>query len=422
MREEIDIRLPRLMDPSLNEKARLRTAKVGYTLNNTPLSTATLTMSRGEATATVGDFVELYETYGSIGIFRVTDVETVYTPGLWARLLQAVGLKDVKVNLTLKHALCTIEDGCVFGYHEYGGTGVKLQSVLEKLMAFQPVARWQLGQVDFETEFQYSFENESNLLDAILSTAEPLTGEHVWTCDFTTTPWTLGLMAARTDDVCEMRMNRNISTVKVEVDRSTLCTRLYPLGYGEGVNQLTIVDVNGGVKYLDDAEAQAAWGIVAQPYVDTTITSAATLKAVSQAKLDILKNPTITVTVTGIDLSSLTGEPLDRLYPGRMCRVPLPDYGITVNERIISVKKDDVYGGNTRATITLANQKADAVNDIANLVRKAQINELYSQGATNQYALQFADNADSSHPAELSFYIDKNAVNINSVMCRYKLQ
>ena len=421
MKEAIDIRLPRLMSMSLVEIGRIQPDKLSYELSMSEPSTASLVMNRSEGTVIVGQFMELYETWGSLGIFRVENVETTYKPGLWNRIMQAIGLKEASVTVTLKHAICTLEDGTIFGYHEYGGTDVPLEDVLDDLIALQPTAYWQLGTVDFDTEFQYSFENESNLLTALLSTANPLTEEYIWDFDFSTTPWTLNLISP-TDDICEMRLNRNADSIKVSVDRSKLVNRIYPLGYGEGVNQLTIAGVNGGVKYLEDTISQAAWGIVELPFPDTTITEPETLKALGQAQLDARKEPALTVVATGLDLSALTGEPLDRLLPGRMCRCPLPDYGVTVNERIISVNKKDVYRNNTSCTITLANKRADSVSQMSANARKTSVGELYSQGATNQYAVNFMDNADAANPAELAFYVDQNAVHINNVMCRYELK
>lgn len=409
MTEAIDIRLPRLMDAELREICRIRPEKLGYTLNMVPLSAATLTMPLGEAEASVGQFMELYDTQGSIGVYRVEGVSSAAKQG-------------GSVTLTLKHALCTIEDGIVFGYREFGGTGVKLRAVLASLLALQPVRRWQLGTVDYTTEFQYSFENESNLLSAVLSTAEPLSDEYLWTCDFSTAPWTLNLITAPEGDACEMRMNRNIDSVKIDVDRDGLCTRIYPLGYGEGVNQLTIAGVNNGRKYLEDTAAQAKWGIVELPHAETTITDVGTLRGVAQGILDARKEPKVTVTVNGMDLSALTGEPFDRFYVGRKCRVPLPDWGTAVDERVVSIQKNDVFGDNTKVTVTLANKGADAVGEMASLSRKTAVGELYSQGATNQYAVHYADNADAGNALDCEFYIDRNAVWINSVMCKFKAE
>ncbi len=419
MIETIDIRLPRLMDRNLRELCRIRPEKLSYTLNMAPLSTATLTMPQSEAAVSVGQFMELYDTQGSLGIYRVENVATTYKPGFFARALERLGIREASVTVTLRHAICTLEDGVVTGYQEFGGTGVRLKTVLEKLLAMQPRRLWRLGTVDYGTEFQYSFENE-NLLTAILSLAEPLSDEYLWTFDFDTTPWTLNLITAPEGDQSELRFGRNIDNIKVEIDRSELCTRIYPLGYGEGVNQLTIAEANNGKKYLD-ADTVSAWGIINSVYAETSVTEASTLKAMAEQVLQRVKQPKVTVTASGVDLSALTGEPFDRFYVGRKCRVPMPDYGIAIDERIISIQKNDVFGDNAKVTITLANRGADAVNDLANISRKTAIGELYSQGATNQYAVHYADNADANNPLDCEFYIDPNAVWINSVMCKFKV-
>lgn len=396
------------MDSALTEIARVRPVKLSYTLKWAPLSTATLTILKADATVTVGMFAELYDEQGSIGYYIATKVTD--------------GYKGAPTSvITLEHAISTLSDDVVFGYHDYGGTGVSISTVLGQLIALQTTPRWQLGTCDYTTQYQYSFEND-NLLTAFLSIAKPIADAYTWDFDFTTTPWTVNLLTASESDASEIRLNRNAESVKIEIDRSNLCTRMYPLGYGEGVNQLTVASVNGGYKYIEDTSAQATWGIVTSVYTDTTVTESATLKAMAQALLDIRKTPQITITASALDIYTLTGEPFDAFYPGRICRVELPDYGVSVRERVVSITKSDVFGNSTKATLTLSNEVEDAIAVLSNLSRKSAISELYSQGATNQYAVHFADNADASNPAELSFYIDANAVHINSVVCRYKLE
>lgn len=406
MQERVDIRLPRLLNATMGEVRRLRPIKLGYGLNLFPLSTAEMTLPLEDGVI-VGDFVEIYDTAGSLDKFRVNETEAGYGRG---------GIMRVR----LEHALTTLSDGVIFGYREFGGTGVPLRTVLLALLAMQPKQMWVLGACEFDTQFQYSFENE-NLLIGILSLAEPLLEEYQWTYDTSVFPWVLNLVKAPAGDMSEMRLSRNVDTARVTIDRTDLCTRMYPLGYGEGVNQLTIASVNGGKKYLD-ADTIGAWGVVADTYTETSVTEAATLKAMAQSVLEKVKNPTVTVEVNGRDLYSLTGQSMDKFYIGRLCRVCLPDYGVTLNERVVTIQKRDVYGDNTNVTVTLANKNRDSVSELARLSRKAAIGELYSQGSTNQYAVHFSDNADGSNPAEMSFYVDPNAVWINAVMCRFKLE
>ncbi|MEA5017054.1 MAG: phage tail spike protein [Candidatus Limiplasma sp.] len=406
MQEKNDIRLPRVLDANMGEVRRLHPTRVEYELNMMPLHKAQLTLIPEEA-VTVGEYVELYDVGGSLGVFRVTETDNSYSRG-------------GTMTAYLHHALTTLSDGVIFGYREYGGTGVNLRTVLTQLLALQPRQMWTLGTCEFTTQYQYSFENE-NLLRAIISLAEPLTEEYQWTYDTSVFPWVLNLIKAQAGDMSEMRLSRNVENVQVAIDRSDLCTRMYPLGYGEGVNQLTIAPANGGVKYLD-ADTISTWGVVASTYTETSVTEAATLKAMAQSVLEKVKNPTVTVTAKGRDLYSLTGQPMDKFYIGRLCRVCLPDYGVTLNERVVTIQKRDVYDDNTNVTVTLANKNRDSVNEMIKLKRKAAIGELYSQGSTNQYAVHFSDNADGSNPAEMSFYVDPNAVWINAVMCRFKFE
>lgn len=400
MIENYDIRLPRWMDAELNEVGRLYPANVQYVLNKDPLSTATITLNAEDAQPNVGQFVELYDVGGSIGVFRVEGKTSTFSNG-------------GTVKISLEHALTTLSDGVVFGYQEFGGAGVNLRNVITTLLQMQPKQMWVLGDCEFETYFQYSFEND-NLLTAIISLAEPLEDEYLWEFDTDAYPFILHLRHAPTADASEMRMNRNIHSVKIEIDKTELCTQIYPLGYGEGVNQLTIADANNGVKYLN-ADTQDVWGIVRTVYAETSVTDAATLKAMAETVLEKTKNPKITVTIDGAEIYEATGEPLDKFYVGRMCRVPLPDYGITIDERVLTIQKSDVYNDNQRCKLALSNRMSDSVETLAIISRKSAINELYSQGSTCMYSQQYADNASEQYPASMRFYIPAECVHINQV-------
>ena len=400
MIENYDIRLPRWMDAELNEIGRLYPANVQYVLNKDPLSTATITLNAEDAQPNVGQFVELYDVGGSIGVFRVEGKTSTFSNG-------------GTVKISLEHALTTLSDGVVFGYQEFGGAGVNLRNVITTLLQMQPKQMWVLGDCEFETYFQYSFEND-NLLTAIISLAEPLEDEYLWEFDTDAYPFILHLRHAPTADASEMRMNRNIHSVKIEIDKTELCTQIYPLGYGEGVNQLTIADANNGIKYLN-ADTQDVWGVVRTVYAETSVTDAATLKAMAETVLEKTKNPKITVTIDGAEIYEATGEPLDKFYVGRMCRVPLPDYGITIDERVLTIQKSDVYNDNQRCKLTLSNRMSDSVETLAIISRKSAINELYSQGSTCMYSQQYADNASAEYPASMRFYIPAECVHINQV-------
>lgn len=400
----MDIQLPRLMDRNLNEIKRLRPIQLSISESLTPLSTASMTIPLDEAVITVGMFVALSHAGGDAGVYRVVSVKQVLKDG---------GYYDVQ----MEHGICTLSDAVIAGYVELGGSSMPIEQTIRALLSRQNEKYWTMGECDYTDQLQYSWENE-NLLTAIISTASHLTDAY-WSFDMQSSPWRLSLKKMRTDDACECRMSRNIDEVKIQIDRTNLCTRITPLGYGEGVNQLNIKRVNDGKAYMD-ADTIGIWGIAHTVYTEKSIDKPQTLKAAAAALLEKSKNPTVSVELAAADLYSITGEDIDRFYIGRLCRMPLPDYGITMDERVVAINRSDVFGAPAQVQITLANKQKGAAGDLAGLSRKSAISELYSQGAASQFAVNFADNADPSHPARMDFYIDKDAIHVNAVQVKFK--
>ncbi len=68
-------------------------------------------------------------------------------------------------------------------------------------------------------------------------------------------------------------------------DPTGIITRIYPKGYGEGVNQLTIESVNPtGKKYIDaDPAIIAEYGLISDLWVDRRYEQAQTLFDAGQA-------------------------------------------------------------------------------------------------------------------------------------------
>ena len=400
-----NIQLPQRFDASMNPIDRLHPTKAGYDLNETPLSSANLVLDTESVEQ--GQFIRMFDTYGAVDLFRVDQTKTKYTKGLRNQTVK------------LEHALTTLNDVLIPGYREFGGTGVSTATVLTQMLAMQPVTYWVLGTCEYTDQYMYSTEKEL-LINAILSVAFPLTTPYRWTFNTSVFPFVLNLVRASSVPNLEFRMNRNVNSVTHSIDRRDLRTRLYPLGYGEGVNQLGIADVNGGVAYLD--KNTATYGIVSDVFVDTSITDAGMLKDTAQAYLDVVSEPYVTTEVDGLDVFHRTGEQLDAPRLGAVARVPIADYGISLSERVIRVVKTDIYGAPHKAKVTLTNQTRDAVRETAALMRKSRIGDLYSQGSISFVPEHFADNADASNALECDFYIDAQEININQVLCKFKLE
>lgn len=342
------------------------------------------------------------------GLFRVISMP-------WSDLTGLGGMK----TYSLEHVMATLLDDVLFGYHEIGGTGINTRAVMEYILAKQTVRRWQLGTVDFNDYFQYHFENVS-LLSALLSLGEVLTEEYTWEFDTDTTPWTVNLRRADSAAGCGIYYQRNLIGIEKTMDATTLVTRLYPLGYGEGVNQLTIESVNGGAAYID-ADTLGAWGVKCSVWTDTRIQDAETLLARARQVLEGYKNPYITYTAKALDLYRQTGYSWDNFMPGKLVTVMDGEHGVTFQARIVSIRKDDVNGDPGDIEITIANAPRDAADSINTLADRVGIGELYSQGATNLYAVPFQDNADPTHPAKMRVYVPRGLVRINRMLLSWQV-
>jgi phage minor structural protein len=389
----------------------LQNARVQYTLKDAPLHSAKITLPSDDPAndlCQMGNEVEIFDNGTRIELFRIiSSPEGVYT---------ATG---GTITYNLEHVAAYLMDDVLFQYHEIGGYNQRTQACIEYVLARQAVVRWQLGTCAFNRQFQYNWENET-LLRALLSVPKSFDVDYIWTFDTTARPWTLNLVAPESGVGCEMRYTRNMTEVRKSIDATELVTRLYALGYGEGVNQLTIKDVNGGIPYLD-ADTQGVWGLRKSIWVDGRFEIAESLKARAQAILEERKNPYISYKVQAVDLYPLTGEPFDRFMPGKLVRVNDQEHGIVVNARVIEITKKDVRGSPGDITVTIANRSRTVADTIAALAGRAAINDLYAQGSTCVYQTSYADNADKDHPATMSLEIPAECVRINKLRLKYTL-
>ena len=403
------MKYPRIYDLNLRRTGELRTAEItDLKLKDTPLSCVTVTVpTREVGTFGYRQFVEIFDAAGKrIDLFRVTEIPK----GVYGK----TGTKKFKCD----QVLCTLSDDITPTYMQIGGNGQPLASCVRQVLSCQQTVRWKLGQCDFATLYEYSFASEG-LLSALLKLIEPIPDALI-TTDTTGYPWTLNVVRADDTDATELRYSRNMEEITEEVLDTDFATRLYPLGYGEGVNQLNIKSVNGGAAYID-SPTQALWGVVSKPYVDTTITDAATLLAQGRAALELCCNPHVSYGVTCKDISILTGEEMDAFYAGRMARIIYRDYGLTIRARVREIHYPKPITEPWNAKLTIANRSADVASVIAQLQRTSRIEQLYGQGSTTFYSGGIEQNADKDTPAEGDIYLPETMVHVNAVMLKVTL-
>ena len=325
---------------------------------------------------------------------------------------------DVTVKIyDCEHVIATLTDDVLFGQHVVGNTGVYTADVIRYVLSKQAVEKWTLGECDFNRQFEYAWENE-NLLAALFSIPNRFTDPYIWKFDTSVFPWRVSLKAIDPTATPEfyIRAGKNLLSQEEEQGGTDICTRLYCLGYGEGVNQLTISDVNGGVPYLLAPQAKInEYGLITRIFVDRRFEDAQSLKERGQAILAELQEPKITRTFEVADLYKLTADNLDNAELGRITRLTEDNTqtyitGITRNH--------DIPGD---MTLTLSTKAVDIASTIADLADRQRIEQVYSQGATQIYAQSVQANATETVKAKLNFYIPAEMRIINGVKVKINL-
>lgn len=379
---------------------------ISYTTKMNALWTASFSLPADDHKAEycqIHNYVELFDNGKRVELFRI---------------MPSVQTKSSSTNVITyecEHVLATLLDKVLFGYHQIGNVGVYTTQVLRYIIDRQLTKNWRLGQVDFARQFEYKWENE-NLLAALFSVPQPFTEDYLWSFDTTSYPWTLNLVRGESEPSCELRYRKNMMGITKTVDPTNIVTRIYPLGYGEGDNQLNIKSINGGVPYL---EVSSPYGVKEATFVDRRYEDANSLKAAAQAILNEMSVPYISYAVDAIDLSEKSQSDYDRFIAGKLVHVIDKEDGIEFNAYITETTKRI---GEATPQLVIANKEKDIATSISDLQERARIEQTYSQGATNLMQIAYADNADASHPARLKFYVPAEMVRINKLILQYQLE
>lgn len=342
------IRLPRLLDENLQEKARLSPVKLALHQRITGLSTAEMILPPEEMDVQVRDLVKLFDENASVGIYRVTKVTTD---------------ADNRRTVRLEHALGVLRDSVVPAQ----GFMCSVSEALTRLLDCQAVPLWTTGTVETPDDLTVIFATEYvSLLDAVNALMDMLPEGYTLDFNFALTPWRLHIRALDTS-LCEGRLSRNLVSVRHQVDGSRLCTRVYPFGAEVETGLISLVPMTGS----DHMDAAAQEDVISRTIQSDLIFDVPTLSEVAQLYLTRHGEPDVTTVVSALDLFDATKEPLDRFQLGKLFRLCLPEMGLTVTHRIVAIDKPDVFGDPGHAVVTLSNrlkQQSDA-DEVAELVR-----------------------------------------------------
>ena len=328
------MRMPEILNGhTLTVKEKIYPQQMGIQLKADDLSTATIVMDADGPEVKPGDWIRVWAPNGLCCVMYVKGKDTDYT--------------EKRITLTLEHVFGMLDEMVIFEEMTPesmgGGTTVAAASAIQQILTKQTESLFSFGGCDFTDAQGWSFTN-TTIRSALTDIAEAIQ-DCQWEFDFTSVPFAIYLKQFPTEDSMEMRRNRNLDTLQISLDRSEMFTRVYPIGNKD-------LHISGN--YLE--KNTSIWGTVSKVITDSSITDATLLQAWAQAQLNRNAEPVITISISGAELSEDTGETLDKLIPGRICRVPLPEYGTTVQERLVSLAWRNCIADETTVTVNMANQ------------------------------------------------------------------
>ena len=322
------------------------------------------------------------------------------------------------VTFECEHVIATLCDKCMFGSFTVGGWEMKTEAVIRWLLSQQVVRNWELGECDFDRRFEYLWEQE-NILNALYSIPKEFSTPYQWTFDTTIYPWRLNLKAIEDTVHPEyyLRAKKNLLSSGTTENYADICTRIYPLGYGEGVNQLGIKEINNGVPYLQSPdEIVEQYGIVEKVLVDRRFENAESLKAYAQTMLDNLQTPSMSRSFAVVDLYPLTKDDIDKAEVGKI--VKLVEDGSTAYITKTRRKLD----GDGDLEIDISTKTSDIASTIADLADRVRIESVYAQGATQLYQHSKDANATPEKGMNISLYFPEEMRQINKVLLKMSLK
>lgn len=301
-------------------------------------SRCVLTLGPEDAKVALGDWMTGEEAeHGKKIVWRVSSIEDQYDNGTR--------------RVTLEHLIQELRDRIIFGELQLHGTAKNaLKEILKK------TSYWTLGGCDISETQPYEFDGET-LFDAAESVTETLEDAY-WDYDMTAMPFKLYIRKQDSAARCEMRPGRNLRTLQKTIDRTGMYTRFYPIGKDE-------LHISGNYVSRNTDK----YGIITQTETNQAIDDAGMLKSWAQARLRRHAMPTVTITAGGLDLADATGESLDFFAVNTVCRIPMPEIGETVEERITRISWSDRIRDPEGVTVTMSNKRDDPI-DLASQIKR----------------------------------------------------
>ena len=291
--------------------------------------------------ATIGDWMMDDTDPGKGIVWRVAALEPTY--------------ETETRRVTLEHIISELKDTIIFGELALHGSA---ENALRTILGMSQ--HWRLGSCEYNVSLPYEFDGDT-LFEAVETICETLE-DSWWDYDLSAVPFRLHVRKLGSGIGSEMRAGRNIKTIRKTIDKNGMYTRFYPIGKEE----LKL----SGTPYVSRNEDK--YGVISETETNQAIDSQDMLRAWAQGRVRRHSDPTVTVTVAGLELADSTGESLDTFRIMTMCRIPIPEIGETITERITKLSYPDKIGKRENVTVTMSNKTQDATTITAKIRQEAQ--------------------------------------------------
>lgn len=362
--------------------------------------------------------IELLDSGELVGLYRISTRKRTKS-------------KDgIILEVTCRHVISTLMDKVMFSVHELSGHTIR--EVIEWILASRDGTQtqpkqtdWVLDRCDFDQTIDYLFEN-CTLYDALYAVPKDWTAEYQWVTDVSAYPWKLSLIQPSPDIAAEIRQGKNLVSVEIDEDFRQLRNRIYALGKGEGINQLTIrgaedLEVEppqrNGEFYVDDADSISRYGEIYEGiYADRSQERAPLLLQSAKKYLQEYSGEHPTYTVEAADIYRITHRETDRLAVGKMVRIIDHELHVDITGRVLAVSKDDLLGAPGDIRLTIGYPGYTLIDMLEQFRQNDHVTGTAAQGATNVWSRGFADNADADHPIKITFRLPDDLLYVNKCL------
>lgn len=298
-----------------------------------PLSSANMELLPEDAVSVL-DWVQIETPDGVTEYYRVQNVSTDTVTG--------------NQTAYMEQGACTLGDVLITADLQTKDT---VSNLMSAVLAYQ--SRWTLGTVQ-ATDTIYVDIGDYSVMDGLTTIMQSIPDYQLVFAQDSPTNWHVDVLLRPTDAVCEGRLSRNLKTCDVSYNASSICTRVYADG------------LTGGK--MDSANI-ATYGIYEESQTLGDGLTAAQKEAIVAAYLRNHDHPSISISISALELSQVTGLTIDRFLVGTVCRIAIPWLNITADEVIVTKSYSDLYGNPENVSISLANATPDLALTVAAIAK-----------------------------------------------------